>query len=276
MPSKPSYKNRWVRPTGEAARKEFDQLRRELKNPRTQARRLEIETRLDAMAPNPEYQGTPSAGPPAQPPKDWKEALVDRVEAAPESGSLLPSPPALLSAAEIQAVSGLDLRTASTEWLRLHQSQWSEVGLKRTVQRAALLRWRIDTLKGTVNESFADYWKPLEARFEKDMEFSVRYTAAEPKQRGEMLDERLGWMRTAVTQKRADVPKPAEPPKPAQPVEAPRPAPMNAELAQQRSSSPTEEAKPSPMVQAGFDLAQRVNLILNNGFFSYALVGSQL
>jgi hypothetical protein len=81
-----SYKGRWTEPTDRTARDEYRELRRELKNPRTKSRRLEIEARLDEMAPNPKHQGTLSSEPPA-PPKDWKEALIDRVEATRANGS---------------------------------------------------------------------------------------------------------------------------------------------------------------------------------------------
>src|SRR6267378_2281866 len=81
-----SYKGRWTEPTERTARDEYRELRRELKNPRTKSRRLEIEARLDEMTPNPEYQGTLSSGTPA-PPKDWKEALIERVEAARANGT---------------------------------------------------------------------------------------------------------------------------------------------------------------------------------------------
>src|SRR6266566_9385949 len=82
-----TYKSRWTEPGDREAREEYRALRKELKNPRTKARRLEIEARLDEMAPNPEYQGTPSSEPPAPPTKDWKEALIDRVESARANGS---------------------------------------------------------------------------------------------------------------------------------------------------------------------------------------------
>ena len=47
-----SYKKRWVEPSDREAREEYRALRKELKNPRTKSRRLEIEVRLDEISPS--------------------------------------------------------------------------------------------------------------------------------------------------------------------------------------------------------------------------------
>lgn len=173
------------RPSTEEDRKRAAELRGTIASSRTsKAEKEAAEAEYEVLCP-------PVIGSPSASSLEKQSILSDRspfssgVQVDRQTG-------ALLSAAEIQDASRLDLKTASTEWLRLHQKQWSEVNLKCTVQRSALLQWRIDTLKGTETKSFADYWKPLEARFEEDMAFSARFKAASPEERNKMLDERYG------------------------------------------------------------------------------------
>jgi len=72
---------RRIKPSTREGRKRQAELGRVISNPRTLKTDREAATReLDALAPLENF-GSPSLTPPAPPTQDWKEALIDRVEA---------------------------------------------------------------------------------------------------------------------------------------------------------------------------------------------------
>jgi len=72
---------RRLKPSTREGRKRQAELGRVISNPRTLKTDREAALReLDALAPLENF-GSPSLTPPARPTKDWKEALIDRVEA---------------------------------------------------------------------------------------------------------------------------------------------------------------------------------------------------
>jgi hypothetical protein len=255
-----------MRPSTEEDRKLASDLRRIIASSRSSKAEKEAAAReLDTVAPpRPKGAfGSPAKNEDSKPLTRDLLALCDRVEArrAGDESILLPSPPALLSATDIQTVREMDLKEASAEWYRLVQSQWPEKGFERIAQRTWLLRWRMDTLKGTVTESFADYVKPIQLRFEADMEFSARFAVASPEQRDTMLDERLAWMRT----KESETPAPSMPrivPPSGPPAKVPAPVQEKPTFALRSTPEVPVRPEPSPIQAAGIDLAARAALVL--------------
>jgi hypothetical protein len=112
---------RWTQPTGRAERTEYYSLKAELKVLRGKQQRVnikarvaEIEARLDLIAAK-----EPSSDTPPTQPKDWKQELVDRVEARRKNGPPFSSgtpakagsfTPTFLAAEEIEARWGASLR----------------------------------------------------------------------------------------------------------------------------------------------------------------------
>jgi hypothetical protein len=174
----------------------------------------------------------------------------------------------LLSATDIQAVSEMELSKASFEWYSVIQSQWPETGFERIMQRAWLLRWRIDTLNGTISEPFAEYWKRCQERFAAETAFDDRYKAANPDEQAALLSERFGLRNEPLKA----VPEAAKTTKPdAEPVEARGPATVRARPEPNKAVVSAEATEPEtvldPVVRASMDLAQRVNLILQTDSF---------
>ena len=307
MPSKPSYKNRWARPTGEIARKEFDPLRRELRGgPRTQARRLEIETRLDEIASN----GTPVEIKVSKPTREDLDALCERAEAARENGTPLSSSPEKESTPPSRSpVPGTYEHDAAVVW--------ASIPAEPEVRLAAAERYFIERRKREDARLLADPVRrrlnaalyvaestdnPLRTHARKFAD-SLSYdennmgpwgSAAERRAHASTnwLWEVLRWDRpfphpTADRKWWADIfaevdrrdsadpqwfarvletPKPHAPPAvEAKPAAKPKPA--NPAPPAPSSTSPIKEEAQSPIVQAGFDLAQRVNLILQTDSF---------
>jgi len=258
------------KPSTDAERKRAAELRKLIRDSRTsRADRERYRLELDEVSPplNPAdlvapkiLSGSPARNEDSKPLTRDLLALCDRVEArrAGEESILLPSPPAL-SAADIQTVREMDLKEASAEWYRLVQSQWPEKGFERIAQRTWLLRWRMDTLKGTVSESFADYVKPIQLRFEADMEFSARFAVASPEQRDTMLDKRLAWMHTTPAPSIPRIAPPSGPP-------SKGPAPVHDWPTFALRSAPEVPVEPeppmTPIQAAGMDLAARAALIM--------------
>jgi hypothetical protein len=97
------YKHRWTEPRDRGTRAEYRALRRELKNSRTlKARRLEIETRLDAIATT-KPESILSELPPPKPTTKDLLALCDRVDVAKRKGSLPESIPSAGTPAGLEA-----------------------------------------------------------------------------------------------------------------------------------------------------------------------------
>ena len=122
-------RGRRIKPSTVEGRRRQAELGQIISSPRTSKSEREAALEeLNTLAPI-AGSGSLLADEDSKPSKRDLDALVERAEArrAGEESILLPSPPALLSAADIRAVSGMDLRSATAEWYRLVQSQWPEV-----------------------------------------------------------------------------------------------------------------------------------------------------
>ncbi len=323
MPSKPSYKNRWARPTGEIARKEFDPLRRELRSPRTQARRLEIETRLDEIASN----GTPVEIKVSKPTREDLDALCERAEAARENGTPLSSSPekgSILSEGSPVSSQGKaagdekglvpgtyehdaaiawrsipatpEVREAAVEryWIERRKREDARLladPVRRRLNAALYVAESTDNPLRTHARKFADSltydlnnmgsWEGIAERRENafinllwevlrwDRPFP--HPTTDPKWAADIFAEvdRRDLHNPLWFARVLETPKPPAPPAVKSTEPAAKPKPANPEPPAPSSTSPIkeEEAQPSPIVQAGLDLAQRVNLIFQTDSF---------
>jgi hypothetical protein len=181
---------RWLEPSTIQGRQEYRKLRKDLRNAGSKKRQQELTAELDSLygrgdsEPGTlEKKSILSKTPPAKPSNKDLQDLVDRVKARP--GEML------LSATDIQTVSAMDRSDVTSEWYKLAQSHWPEVGFERMMQRGWLINWRRDTLKGTVSESFADYFKRCQDIFVAEQAFMERYKVASPAEQAALIDERF-------------------------------------------------------------------------------------
>ena len=308
-----TYKSRWTEPGDREAREEYRALRKELKNPRTKARRLEIEARLDEIASN----GSPAPNEDSKPSTKDLLNLCDRVEAAREKGTPLSSSPEKESTPPSRSpVPGTYEHDAAVVW--------ASIPAEPEVRLAAAERYFIERRKREDARLLADPVRrrlnaalyvaestdnPLRTHARKFAD-SLSYdennmgpwgSAAERRENAfiNLLWEVLRWDRpfphpTTDPKWAADIfaevdhrdlddpawfahvletPKPPAPPAVKSTEPAAKPKPANPAPPQVFSASPIkeEEAQPSPIVQAGLDLAQRVNLILQTDSFLRSL-----
>jgi len=248
---------RWLEPSTAQGRQEYRSLRKELRDAGSKKRRQELIAKLDSLYGRGDSEpGTPIPLPPAKPGNKDLQDLVDRVKSRPSE--------MLLSATDIQTVSDMELPAASSEWYAVIQSQWPETGFERIMQRGWLLNWRIATLKGTVSEPFADYWKRCQERFDAESAFNERYKAANPTEQAALLAEKFGLRNEPFKA----VPEAAKTTKPdAEPFEASGPATVRARPEPNKATVVSAEATEpesvlDPVVRASMDLAARAALVL--------------
>jgi hypothetical protein len=187
---------RRMKPSTVEGRKRQAELGKIISNPRTpRAERHTAQEELDRIAPvegsgSLQEKSILSVVPPAKPSTVDNLALVARVEAARKTGTVSRSSEMLLSAADIDAVARMELREANSAWYDIVQSQWPQTGYERTQQRGWLLNWRIGTIKGTVSEPFADYWKKCQERLNAESAFMERYKAASSTEQATLVAEK--------------------------------------------------------------------------------------
>jgi len=247
---------RWLEPSTAQGRQEYRSLRKELRDAGSKKRRQELIAKLDSLYGRGDSEpGTPIPLPPAKPGNKDLQDLVDRVKSRPSE--------MLLSATDIQTVSDMELPAASSEWYAVIQSQWPETGFERIMQRGWLLNWRIATLKGTVSEPFADYWKRCQERFDAESAFNERYKAANPTEQAAMVAEKYGLRneplkaaseaaKTTQVDSHRDSPAPVR----AQP-EPKKPTVVSADAAVSQEHEPVSDS-----VRASMDLAARADLVI--------------
>jgi hypothetical protein len=183
---------RRIKPSTVEGRTRQAELGKIISNPRTpKDERAAALEELDRIAPV-EGSGSLIQNEDSKPTPADNLALCARVEAARKSAAVFQSSDMLLSSAEIQAVSEMDLPAASSRWYVAIQSQWPEVGFERTMQRGWLLQWRMDTLKGTISEPFADYWKRCHDSFVASSAFMERFKVASPTEQAVLVAEKFG------------------------------------------------------------------------------------
>jgi hypothetical protein len=189
---------RRIKPSTVEGRKRQAELGKIISNPRTpKAERQSALEELDRIAPVAGSGSFSESGSSLEirepkPTTSDNLALVARVEAARKTASVSLSSEMLLTAADIEAVRGMDLPAVSSAWYALIQSHWPETGFERIMQRGWLLNWRIATLKGTVTESFADYWKRCQERLNAESAFMERFKVASPTEQAQLVAEKYG------------------------------------------------------------------------------------
>jgi len=189
---------RRIKPSTVEGRKRQAELGKIISNPRTpKAERQAALEELDRIAPiegsaSPVVSGSLLQDEDSKPTTADNLALCARVEAARKTAEVFRTSEMLLSTADIQTVSEMELPAASSAWYGAIQSQWPETGFERTMQRTWLLRWRIETLKGTISESFADYWKRRHESFVAESSFIERYKGAGAVEQVALVAEKFG------------------------------------------------------------------------------------
>ena len=233
---------RWLEPSTIQGRQEYRSLRKELRDAGSKKRRQELTAKLDSLYGRGDSEpGTPKPLPPVKPSNKDLQDLVARVKSRPSE--------MLLSATDIQTVSEMEYSAVRSEWYKVIQTQWPETGFERLMQRGWLLNWRLATLKGTISESFGDYFKRCQERF-----------AAEG---GELalLAEKYGLRNEPFKS------GPETTQLDSKPFEVNSPAPLMAQPQPKKATTSPEPEPLSAMERAGMDLAQRVNLIFQTDSF---------